>query len=96
MTIDAEAAAAAASNHKLLVGLVRHHVPVTGLVIQKGVEELGPTAGTAILREWVQRGFDLGNHTYSHPDFDELTVAQFEDDCSRRGWIFANDEGCRA
>ena len=71
---------AAASNHELLMGLARHHVPVTGLVIQKGVGNLGATAGTAILKEWVQRGFDLGNHTYSHPNFDDLTVEQFEDE----------------
>jgi peptidoglycan/xylan/chitin deacetylase (PgdA/CDA1 family) len=80
-TVDAKWAAD--SNHKLLTGLARHHVPVTGLVIQKGVENLGLTAGTAILREWIQRGFDLGNHTYSHPDFNELTVEQFEDQIVR-------------
>ena len=79
----ADANAAAAATHKLLDALARHHVPVTGFVIQKSVETLGMDAGTAMLREWTQRGFDLGNHSYAHPDFDELTVAQFEDQIVR-------------
>jgi len=74
---------AAASNHKLLAGLTRHHVPVIGLVNEKGVEELGLDVGTKVLQEWIQSGFDLGNHTYSHPDFDDLTAAQFEDEIVR-------------
>lgn len=75
-----EAAFAMVSNHKLLTAIQRHHIPVTGLVNEKGVEELGQKTGSAILHEWIDRGFDLGNHTYSHPDFNDLTVAQFEDE----------------
>jgi len=82
-TSPLDAGTAAAANHKLLTALGRHRVPVTGFVIQKGVEELGVTAGTDILREWAARGFDLGNHSYAHPDFNELTVAQFEDQIVR-------------
>ncbi|MGA2048684.1 MAG: polysaccharide deacetylase family protein [Terracidiphilus sp.] len=74
---------AAAANHKLLNALARHHVPVTGFVIQKGVEDLGMLPGAAILRNWAHRGFDLGNHTYAHPDFNDLTVEQFEDQILR-------------
>jgi peptidoglycan/xylan/chitin deacetylase (PgdA/CDA1 family) len=80
---SATARQAAAANKKLLSALARHHVPVTGFVIQSGVEELGTEAGTAILQDWVRRGFDLGNHSYSHPDFDNLTIAQFEDQVIR-------------
>jgi peptidoglycan/xylan/chitin deacetylase (PgdA/CDA1 family) len=78
-----EAAFATASNHKLLVAMQRHHIPVTGLVNEHGVETLGPKAGLAILHEWIDRGFDLGNHTYAHPDFNDLTVAEFEDQIVR-------------
>jgi|HubBroStandDraft_5_1064220.scaffolds.fasta_scaffold08414_4 peptidoglycan/xylan/chitin deacetylase (PgdA/CDA1 family) len=74
---------AAAANRRLLDAFSHHHVPVTGFVIQKSVEELGSVAGAAILREWVQRGFDLGNHSYEHPDFDDLTIEQFEDQVLR-------------
>jgi peptidoglycan/xylan/chitin deacetylase (PgdA/CDA1 family) len=74
---------AARSNRKLLMGLARHHAPVTGLVNESGVSALGQRAGSKILREWTSRGFDLGNHTYSHPSFNDLTVAQFEDEIIR-------------
>jgi peptidoglycan/xylan/chitin deacetylase (PgdA/CDA1 family) len=65
-------------NHKLLLALQVHHVPVTGFVIQKTVESLGPASGIRILKEWTSRGFDLGNHTYSHPDINDLSPEQIE------------------
>jgi peptidoglycan/xylan/chitin deacetylase (PgdA/CDA1 family) len=74
--VDAQAAAAA--NRRILSALARHHVPVTGFVIQKGVEELGMDAGSQILQDWTTHGFDLGNHSYAHLDFNDLTVEQFE------------------
>jgi peptidoglycan/xylan/chitin deacetylase (PgdA/CDA1 family) len=63
---------------RLLAAFRVHHVPVTGFVIQKGVESLGTASGTRILREWVSQGFDLGNHTYSHPDINDLSPEQIE------------------
>jgi peptidoglycan/xylan/chitin deacetylase (PgdA/CDA1 family) len=82
------AKSASIANRKLLVALARNRVPVTGFVNEKGVEELQP-AGSAILRDWVHRGFDLGNHTYAHLDFNDLTVAQFEDEIVRgeKTWL---------
>ena len=55
------------ANKNLLTAFHAHGVPVTGFVIQRGVEGLGVAAGTQILREWTGGEFDLGNHTYSHP-----------------------------
>jgi peptidoglycan-N-acetylglucosamine deacetylase len=80
---------AADANRKLLAALARHHVSVTGFVIQKGVEELGMNAGIAILRDWTSHGFDLGNHSYAHPDFNDLTVEQFENQIIRGETTFA-------
>jgi peptidoglycan/xylan/chitin deacetylase (PgdA/CDA1 family) len=74
---------AATANRKLLDALARHHVPVIGFVVQKSVEDLGTSAGTLILRDWITHGFDLGNHSYAHPDFNDLTVQQFEDQITR-------------
>lgn len=73
-----DARAAVKANRKLLRVLARHHVPVTGFVIQKNVEGLGGVSGTAILRAWIAQGLDLGNHSYSHPDFNQLSVVQIE------------------
>jgi len=78
-----DANSATQSNQRLLAAFARHHVPVTGFVIQKRVESLGLSAGTGILREWVTQGFDLGNHSYEHPNFNDLTVAEFEDQVAR-------------
>ncbi len=66
------------ANRQLIRALVRHHVPVTGFVVQKSVETLEQDSGPAILGDWIKHGLDLGNHTYAHPDFDHLTVEQFE------------------
>jgi hypothetical protein len=70
-------------NFDLLVGFQAHHVPVTGFVIQKRIESLGSTSGTRILREWISHGFDLGNHTCSHPDINHLSVEQVEGEIVR-------------
>ena len=79
----ADAEAATAANIKLVSALARHRVPVTGFVNQEGVAALGPAPGRQLLREWTTRGFDLGNHTFSHSDFNDLTVEQFEDQIIR-------------
>lgn len=72
--------AAASANRKLLNALAHHHVPVTAFVIEKSVELLGKPEGTQILKMWVDRGQDLGNHSYAHLDFSHLDVQQFEDE----------------
>lgn len=71
------------ANQRLLAAFQAHRVPVTGFVIQMSAESLGPTAGTRILRDWIAHGFDLGNHTYSHPDINELSPEQFEKEILR-------------
>ena len=70
-------------NQKLLRAFQKHGVPVTGFVNEKRVQVLGPPVGTKILQEWVARGFDLGNHTYSHSDVNHLSVLEIEDEVLR-------------
>ena len=70
-------------NQKLLRAFSKHGVPVTGFVNEKRVQVLGPKVGPKILREWVARGFDLGNHTYSHADVNQLSVLEIEDEVLR-------------
>lgn len=69
-------------NRKLLAGFRAHRVPVTGFVIQEHVERAG-RSGTRILADWIRAGFDLGNHTYSHPDVNSLSTDQIEDEIVR-------------
>ncbi len=71
------------ANRKLLVAFKKYGVPVTGFVNEGRVEGLGLNAGSQILREWIGEGLDLGNHTYSHSDGNELSVPQIEDEILR-------------
>lgn len=70
-------------NGKLLSAFKRHHTPVTGFVVQQSAEALGIAAGSNILKRWTTGDFDLGNHTYSHSDINQLSTAQIEDEIVR-------------
>ncbi len=80
----AHAGRAKSDNARLLRAFKAHQAPVTAFVVQGNVELLGP-AGTAILKNWIKQGFDLGNHTYSHPDINNLSIEQIEDEILRGG-----------
>jgi peptidoglycan/xylan/chitin deacetylase (PgdA/CDA1 family) len=69
-------------NARLLAAFRKHHVPVTGFVIQKRVDDLG-ALGQCILQQWTAQGLELGNHTYSHPDINALSVAQIKEEIVR-------------
>jgi len=78
-----------AANNRLLAAFAKRHIPVTGFVIEKGVERIGSATGARILKEWITQGLDLGNHTYSHPDIDRLPVEQIEEEIVRGETTFA-------
>jgi peptidoglycan/xylan/chitin deacetylase (PgdA/CDA1 family) len=67
---------------KLLGVLQTHRAPAVGFVnegkLQANSGEVD--AWTALLQAWVDAGMILGNHTYSHADFNALTVEHFEED----------------
>ena len=77
---SSDAVVAKEINRKILSALRHHDAPVTGFVIQTGVEDLGPTAAIQILRNWTRGEFDLGNHTYSHQDANRLSLTELEDE----------------
>ena len=68
-----------AVNAAILAALHRHHSPATGFVNENKV-----TAGGAIeqnretLHLWIRDGQDLGNHTFSHADLNQLSADAFE------------------
>jgi peptidoglycan/xylan/chitin deacetylase (PgdA/CDA1 family) len=37
----------------------------------------------ALLEAWLTAGLELGNHTYSHPDFNEIGVAAYQEEVVR-------------
>lgn len=79
----ATAPEAARVNHAILAALARHHAPAVAFVIEQRVERIGVAPGHAILREWLEHGNELGNHTYPHPDLNALTVEQFRGEVIR-------------
>jgi peptidoglycan/xylan/chitin deacetylase (PgdA/CDA1 family) len=70
-----DSASAESFNRAILDSLAKHNAPAIGFVNEKKVVELG---SKEILEQWVQRGFDLGNHTFSHADLNNLTLEQFK------------------
>jgi hypothetical protein len=62
-------------NRAILDPLAMHRAPAIGFVNEKKVLELG---SKEVLEQWVRRGFDLGNHSFSHADLNNLTDEQFE------------------
>lgn len=70
------------TNRRLIAGFLRAHVPVTGFVITKTVEQAGDT-GKRSLQQWLDAGLDLGSHSYSHPNFADISLEQMEADIDR-------------
>lgn len=65
---------------KILSTLKKHKVPAIGFVNEAQLDYGNDReARIGLLRDWVTSGMMLGNHTYSHPDFNQLTVAQFKE-----------------
>jgi len=60
---------------KLLSALQKQHAPATGFVNMSKVYKSGEFDSTNynLLKQWLDKGFDLGNHTFSHPDYNYVS-----------------------
>jgi peptidoglycan/xylan/chitin deacetylase (PgdA/CDA1 family) len=66
---------------QMLRALQTHRVPAIGFVNEGKLHATGERdARVALLQQWIDAGMTLGNHTFSHPDFNRWTVEQFQDD----------------
>jgi len=62
----------------ILATLKAEHMPaIYGFLNSHTLE--GEPSGPAILQSWTASGNLLGSHTYSHPDLESTSVADFED-----------------
>lgn len=61
----------------LLGHLTSRAIPAAGLV---NTRKLASPAHVALLDRWLEAGFELGNHTYSHPDLHRVSAEAFEED----------------
>ena len=73
---------------KLLSAVRKHDIPAVGFVNEgklfvKGAGRSDVEARIGLLRMWVDAGFELGNHTYSHRDLNTTPLDKFEADVLR-------------
>jgi peptidoglycan-N-acetylglucosamine deacetylase len=69
---------------RLLESFKRTNVPVIGFVNEGKLYVRGETdARIELLRHWLDAGYDLGNHTFSHINLQKATLDEYEDDCIR-------------
>jgi peptidoglycan/xylan/chitin deacetylase (PgdA/CDA1 family) len=64
---------------RLIHSLVSAHVPAIGFVNEQKLYSgnLLSAFQVSLLRRWVEAGLDLGNHTFSHPDFNNTGCEEF-------------------
>jgi peptidoglycan/xylan/chitin deacetylase (PgdA/CDA1 family) len=67
---------------KLILSLKSNNIPAIGFVNEKKLYNNRKTDPfqVGLLREWVDKGFDLGNHTYSHPDYNSVSFEEYSQD----------------
>ena len=65
----------------ILSSLRTNQAPAIGFVIESRLHAPGEVdQRIALLRQWVDAGMTLGNHTFSHRNFNDLTIDQFQDE----------------
>jgi peptidoglycan/xylan/chitin deacetylase (PgdA/CDA1 family) len=67
---------------KLIASCKRNHIPAVGFVIAKKL--LNDTQNNpfqiSLIERWIDGGFDIGNHTFSHPDYNSVSLKEYTDD----------------
>jgi peptidoglycan/xylan/chitin deacetylase (PgdA/CDA1 family) len=74
-----------ADHHRLIAAIGRAGVPVIGFVNEGKLEDGGALQAerVAMLRDWLDAGATLGNHSYSHADLHAVGLKAYEDDILR-------------
>jgi peptidoglycan/xylan/chitin deacetylase (PgdA/CDA1 family) len=72
---------------KLISVFKKHHVIPFGFVNGKTVVE--SKDGPEMLKKWLAAGFPLGNHSYSHPNLDEVGAEKFIEDVKKNNEFLA-------
>ena len=63
-------------------GLVRNQIPAIGFVNEGKLYPAGELVSERVgmLRAWTESGFELGNHSYSHPDINTTPLGEYQAD----------------
>lgn len=72
-------------NEKIVTALAARKIAAVGFVNEAKLYTAGrpDPAKVAILRGWLEKGFELGNHTFSHLNINKSTIAEYEADLLR-------------
>ncbi len=71
-------------NDGILSALRDAKVPAVGFVNEEKLYHEGEVDGRiALLEAWLAAGLELGNHTWSHPDFNRVGLAAYEEEIVR-------------
>ena len=67
---------------RLIAAITRQKIPAIGFVNEGKLapRDTVEKARVALLKQWVDAGLELGNHTNSHPDFFETSLRAYERD----------------
>lgn len=69
---------------RLLEAVKRSGAPAVGFVNERRLYHRGEMdARTELLRAWLEAGFELGNHTFSHINLHRAPLAEYQDDVVR-------------
>jgi peptidoglycan/xylan/chitin deacetylase (PgdA/CDA1 family) len=67
----------------LLEPLRARRIPATAFVVGRACPDLSPAERKQALELWRAAGVELGNHTYSHRDLNDMPIAEYEADILR-------------
>jgi len=69
----------ASNNTKKLLNPIRAaKVPVVGFVIGERCKNLSREQRRDLLKMWLDAGAELGNHTWAHPDLNQIPLEEYE------------------
>jgi len=69
---------------KILGTLRKEKVPAVGFVNERGLYKLGEVdERIKALNQWLDNGFELGNHTFGHTSVNQVTLQAWEEDVIR-------------
>lgn len=65
---------------KLIATFKKYHMPILGVVNEQKLETDGVVdpQKVALLKKWLDAGFELGNHGYSHKDINEISLEEYK------------------
>ena len=76
-------AAVKAMTAKLMTPFREQRIPVTGFVNEGRPVEFGPEGLREVLELWLDAGAELGNHSYSHLNINNVPLAGYTADITR-------------